>query len=103
VRITRQFSGIFRSGTLPSSQNAIIWLASCDMATLYLRNVPEEVSERLGRLAAREGMSVSAFASRELAAIARRADNAALLADLPDLGVDAEGVVAAVWAGRPRR
>lgn len=32
------------------------------MKTLYLRKVPDEVSERLGRLAARGGMSVSAFA-----------------------------------------
>jgi plasmid stability protein len=33
------------------------------MGTLYLRNVPDEVSGRLGRLAARAGMSVSSFAS----------------------------------------
>jgi len=70
------------------------------MRTLYLRNVPDEVSERLERLAVREGMSVSAFATRELAAIARRADNPALLADLPDLGVDPDLVVADLEAGR---
>ena len=55
------------------------------MRTLYLRNVPDEVGDRLEQLAAREGMSLSAFAVRELAAVARRADNPALLASLPDL------------------
>jgi len=68
----------------------------CDVRTLYLRNVPDDVGERLDRLAACEGLSVSAFATRELAVIARRADNPALLADLPDLAVDAADVVADV-------
>lgn len=58
---------------------------------------------RLERRAAREGISVSAFATRELAAIARRADNPALLADLPDLGVEASLVVADIEAGRSSR
>lgn len=78
-------------------------LAFCDVKTLYLRNVPDEVGERLERLAAREGLSVSAFATRELALIARRADNPALLADLPDLGVDASDVLADLDAGRAAR
>ena len=73
------------------------------MKTLYLRNVPDEVGERLERLAAREGLSVSAFATRELAVIARRADNPALLADLPDLAVEAQHIVADVEAGRATR
>ncbi len=78
-------------------------LASCDMKTLYLRNVPDEVGERLERLAAGEGLSVSAFATRELAAIARRADNPALLANLPDLGVEADSIVGAVESERAQR
>jgi len=78
-------------------------LAFCDMRTLYLRNVPDEVGERLERLAAREGLSLSAFASRELAAISRRADNPALLGELPDLGVAADAVVEDVEAGRTSR
>jgi len=73
------------------------------MKVLYLRNVPDEVSAGLERLAAREGMSVSAFATRELAVIARRADNPRLLADLPDLGVDADDVVSDLDAGRAER
>jgi plasmid stability protein len=73
------------------------------MRTLYLRNVPDEVVERIERLAAREGVSVAAFAARELAVVARRADNSALLADLPDLGISAEVVVADLEAGRAER
>ena len=83
--------------------NASEVLAFCDMKILYLRNVPDEVGERLERLATREGLSVSAFATRELAIIARRADNPALLADLPDLGVDGASIVGAVEAGRSER
>ena len=73
------------------------------MKTLYLRNVPDEGGERLERLAAREGLSVSAFATRELAQLARRADNPDLLADLPDLGVEASAVVSDVESGRSER
>lgn len=73
------------------------------MRTLYLRNVPDEVVERLERLAAGAGMSVSAFAGRELADVARRADNPALLGDLPDLDVDPADVVADLKAGRAER
>ena len=73
------------------------------MKTLYLRNVPEEVSDRLAVLAAREGLSVSALAVRELAIAARRADNLALLGDLPDLDVSARDVIADLHAGRAQR
>jgi plasmid stability protein len=72
------------------------------MKTLYLRNVPDEVSERLERLAAREGLSVSALAVRELAAASRRVDNADLLADLPDLGIVADDIVADLDEARER-
>lgn len=70
------------------------------MRTLYLRNVPDEVGERLERLAAREGMSVSAFAVRELARSARRADNPRLLFELPHLGITITEVVDEVRSGR---
>jgi hypothetical protein len=73
------------------------------MRTLYLRNVPDDVVARLERLAAREGMSVSAVAVRELADVTRRVDNAALLGDLPHHDVDAEEIVAALEAGRAER
>ncbi len=81
-------------------QNASAVLALCDVRTLYLRNVPDDVVDRLERLAARDAMSVSALAVRELAAISRRADNPALLASLPDLGIDATLIVSEVQAGR---
>lgn len=84
-------------------QYASKMLAYCDMKTLYLRNVPDEVGERLERLAAREGLSVSAFATRELSMVARRADNPVLLADLPDLGVGAASIVGALEVGRAER
>ena len=73
------------------------------MRTLYLRNVPDDVAERLERLADREGLSMSAFAVRELAWVSFRADNPALLAALPDLRVDADEVVHDVAAGRAER
>lgn len=78
-------------------------LALCDMKTLYLRNVPDEVRRRLEALAAREGLSVSSFVLRELSEAAKRADNPALLGDLPDLAVSADDIVADVQAGRAGR
>lgn len=78
-------------------------LALCDMKTLYLRNVPDEVVERLEILAKRDGMSVSAFAVQELTESSRRANNAALLASLPSLDITAEDAVAAIEAGRRAR
>lgn len=80
-----------------------ILLALCDMGTVYLRNVPADVVERLERLAARERVSVNTYAMRELAEAARRADNADLLAALPDLSVDTADIVAAVDEGRSRK
>lgn len=73
------------------------------MRTLHLRNVPDEVAERLERLAAREGLSLNMLAVRELASASRRVDNPDLLGDLPDLRVSAEEVVADVETGRARR
>jgi predicted transcriptional regulator len=73
------------------------------MKTLYLRNVPDEVSARLQRLAERERMSVSAFVVRELTELSRRADNHALLADLPDAAVSVEDLLADLDAGRSGR
>jgi plasmid stability protein len=84
-------------------QPACAALASCDVRTLYLRNVPDDVSARLADLAAREGLSVSAFAVKELTQSARRADAAGLLAALPDLGLDAADVVADLEAVRAAR
>ena len=73
------------------------------MKTLYVRNVPDRVATRLKMLAQREGMSVSAFALRELSLISRRADNAAILADLPDLEIPRAEILAALKEGRAGR
>jgi hypothetical protein len=70
------------------------------MPTLYLRNVPADVIERLERLAARERASVSAVAVRELSDASRRADNPTLLAALPNTDVGIEEVVEALEGGR---
>ena len=73
------------------------------MRTLYLRNVPDDVVERLERLAARNGMSLSSVAIRELAEASRRADNRRLLAALPDRGIAPSDIVEGVDAERSAR
>ena len=73
------------------------------MSTLYLRNVPDDVLDRLQLLAARDRMSVSSVALRELAEATRRVHNPELLGDLPDLGVSAADVLAALEEGRAER
>lgn len=73
------------------------------MKTLYLRNVPDDVIERLERLAARDATSISAVAIRELAEVSRRADNPVLLGALPDRDVDTADIVADVEADRDAR
>ena len=78
-------------------------LALCNMRTLYLRNVPEEVVERLERLAARDATSVGAVAVRELSEVSRRADNPALLGTLPDLDVETATILADMDAERADR
>lgn len=77
-------------------------LAFCNMKTLYLRNVPDDVVAGLDELARRESMSVSAVAVRELkSAVAYRA-NADLLWSQAPLAVDVDDIVDAVRSGRER-
>lgn len=52
------------------------------MSTLYIRDVPEEVSAELKLRAARSGTSLSAYVNRELARIAATPSNADLLRSL---------------------
>ena len=73
------------------------------MRTLYLRNVPDDVVERLERLAARDGTSVSSVAVRELAEVSRRADNPVLLGALPDRGVSMASIIDDLDADRGDR
>lgn len=62
-------------------------LALCNMRTIYVRNVPDEVVAQLEVLAARAKVSVNTLVLWELEAAAQRAANAELLANLPDLGL----------------
>ncbi len=71
-----------------------------EVRTLHLRNVPDDVMDRLERLARASNMSVTAVAIRELNAATRRVDNAALVAALPDLKIPARTVVEAAQAER---
>jgi hypothetical protein len=73
------------------------------MRTLYLRNVPDHVADRLERMAAHAGLSLSAFAVRELGEVARRADNEALLQSLPSLDVDVATINEALEESRSRK
>lgn len=95
-------AGMGRVFELPADDASRL-LASSAMRTLYVRNVPDDVGDRLERLAAREGMSLSAFAARELAVLSKRADNPDLLAGLPDLGIDASTVLSDLDEGRADR
>jgi hypothetical protein len=71
------------------------------MRTLYIRNVPDEVMDRLERLAKAAKMSVTAVAIRELEAVTRRVGNGELVGDLPDLGVPVESITKHLHADRP--
>jgi hypothetical protein len=73
------------------------------MRTLYIRNVPDDVASDVEALAAAEGLSVNAFVVRELTWAARRAGNARLLADLPEITIDIDEVIDDIHAGRPER
>jgi hypothetical protein len=78
-------------------------LALCNMRTLYLRNVPDEVVTRLERMAKLEGTSVNSVAIRELAEASRRVDNAALLGSLPDYDVPMSEILEELDRSRAER
>ena len=54
------------------------------MTTLYVRDVPDEVTQTLKERAAAEGKSLSAYVAAELARIAARPTNAEIVARLRD-------------------
>lgn len=78
-------------------------LAFCNMRTLYLRNVPDDIVAKLEGLAKQAGMSVNAYAVRELAESARLADNAAVFDSLPDWDIPIGNVIEVLEAGRAER
>ena len=73
------------------------------MRTLYIRNVPDDVAADLEALAAAEGLSLNALVVKELTHASRRARTAALLADLPRLGIDIDEVITDLRAARDER
>jgi hypothetical protein len=68
--------------------------------TLYIPHVPNDVAERLERLASRAGLPLSTFALQELSETARRADNAELLQALPSANIDASEILEALHQSR---
>lgn len=70
------------------------------MRSLQIRNVPDDLMERLEQLARASNTSVEAVAIGELDLATRRVDNAALLATLHDLSNPTEAIVEHVRASR---
>lgn len=68
--------------------------------TLYIRHVPDDVAERLERLASRAGLPLSTFALQELSESARRADNAELLQALPSAQLESGEILEALRQSR---
>jgi hypothetical protein len=73
------------------------------MRTLYVRNVPDEVVERLERLADRQGLSVNAVVVKELESLARWTRNAEIFDSLPSTDVSTESILTALDEGRAGR
>ncbi|KIU18584.1 FitA-like ribbon-helix-helix domain-containing protein [Mycolicibacterium llatzerense] len=70
------------------------------MRSLQIRNVPDDLMERLELLARASNTSVEAVALRQLGIATRRTDNAALLATLPDLCIPTDDIVLHLHASR---
>lgn len=74
------------------------------MATLYIRDVPEDVAETLKGRARAEGKSLSAYVGAELAKLAARPTNAQIVARLKDRdrssGPTVDEIVTVVQTGR---
>ncbi len=74
------------------------------MTTLYIRDVAEQVAEKLKERAAVEGMSLSAYVGGELAKIASRPTNTEIVARLKARdranGPEISDILSAVEANR---
>lgn len=74
------------------------------MATLYIREVPEQVAQTMKERAAAQGTSLSAYVGAELARIAARPTNEEIATRLRSrdrsTGPTVDDIVAAVAAGR---
>ncbi len=74
------------------------------MTTIYVRDVPDEVTATLKQRAAAEGKSLSAYVAGELARLAARPSNDEIVARLRTIdrsaGPTAADIVAELEAGR---
>lgn len=70
------------------------------MRSLEIHNMPDDLIERLELLARASNTSAEAVAIRALEMATRRADNAALLATLPDRSLPTDDIVQHVHASR---
>lgn len=70
------------------------------MRSLEIRNVPDDLMERLELLARASNTSVEAVAIRELSVATSQVNNATLLASLPDLSISTENIIQHVRASR---
>lgn len=68
-----------------------------------MRNVPDDVVERLEQVAAREGSSVNAVVVKQLEGLARRTRNAEMFDARPNLGISTEDTLRALDDGRAGR
>src|SRR5258705_2567442 len=75
-----------------------LFACTLGMRTLHLRNVPDDVMNRLERLARAASTSVTAVALRELDASTRRVGNAALIATRPGLDIAAAPIAEPIAA-----
>ena len=75
-----------------------------DVATLYVRDVPDDVAETLKERAAAEGASLSAYVAAELTKVAARPTNAEIAARLRTVdrsdGPTTDDIVAMVDSSR---
>ncbi len=79
-------------------------LALCNMKTVYIRNMPDDVVQRLEVLARAEGMSVSAYAARTLTDMSAAEANRRAFADIqPIADVAVEEIVEQLHRGRADR
>jgi len=70
------------------------------MATIYVRDVPEDVAAQLAAVAKAQKTSVQALALQELTAFARRSRNRVILDALPKFHLDRETILADIAEGR---
>lgn len=74
------------------------------MKTIYIRNVPDDVVDRLTQLSHAEGMSVSAYAAKGLADLSARESNRHAFAAMTALSdVTLEEIVGDVERSRAQR